>query len=109
MIPLATTTIAILRPRAGVDAYDPQAHRTIRRGIRAHIGAPSGRDRHIGGDQSTITDHLDADPCDLQHADRVRDETTGDLFDVVWVRSRQGFGLNHVAAGLTQTVGAANG
>lgn len=109
MIPLSTTTITIRRPAAGVDPYEQTTAALVTQGIAAHIGSPGGADVRIGGDQQIITDHLDADVCDLRHGDTVTDDGNGVTYQVVWVRRRIGLGLDHMAAGLVQVEGAANG
>lgn len=109
MIPINTTTISIFRPPSGQDPYDAAPNTKEAAGVRAVIGSPSGTDRAIGGDQQIISARLTADPCDLRHYDEVRDDVTGETYAVVWSRKRNGFGLDHVAAGLRQVTGAANG
>ena len=108
MIPLATTTITISRKREDEDPYETPTIRAVATGIRAVIGSPSGRDRVIGGDQSSITAKLDCDVCDLRHYDIVTDDRTCVEYAVVWVTNRIGLGLDHLEAGLNATVGASN-
>lgn len=109
MIPLAVTTIAIRRPPPDDDPLEQGPKRLMETGIRAVIGSPSGADLMAGGDRSVVAARLTADPCDLRPSDEVQDETTGDRYQIVWVRTRQGYGLDHVAAGLSEVVGAPNG
>jgi hypothetical protein len=109
VIPLATTTITIERPRGDEDPYDTPVVRPQVTGVRAVIGSPSGRDHIIGGDQSVVTAKLNCDLCDLRHYDEVIDDTTGDRYSVVWVRRRVALGLDHLAAGLNTVEGQAGG
>lgn len=109
MIPVATTTITISRPRTDEDPYDTPVVRPVANGIRAVIGSPSGRDHILGGHQEIVTAKLDCDPCDLKHYDRVTDDTTDDTYSVVSIRTRVGLGLDHIEAGLNAVAGASNG
>ena len=107
-VPLATTSIAVLRvpTDATRDPYDAQpAPETVVSGVRAHISSPSGRERVAGGSQEVVEFRLACDSVDLRHTDRVQDEQSGAIYEVVWARSRQGLGLDHVEAGLKQVSG----
>lgn len=106
-IPLATTTISVLRADIdGVDPYDPApAASTIATGVRAVISSPSGSENIVGAEQETVTFRLDCDPTNLTHHDQVVDETSGETFDVVWARQRSGLGLDYTQAGLRQVQG----
>lgn len=108
MIPLHTTTITVLRPPANVDPYDGAPARPVATNVRAVIGSPSGADTRLGGDVSSVSARLDCDPCDVKFYDQVRDDQTRDVYEIVWLRNRSGFGLDHVEAGLAQVQGAAN-
>lgn len=112
MIPIATTTIAVLRVTADptYDGFDSASATpaTVASGVRAVIGEPSGSETVQGNaSQEDVTYRLDADPVSLLDTDQVRDEVTGDTYDVVWARARGGFGLSHTVAGLRQVRGAA--
>lgn len=114
-IPLATTTIAVLRlpDDATRDPYEAQPEPAVAAaGIRAHFSSPRGNEVHRGGQQSEVTDRLGCDLVDLRHTDQVRDETTGDVYDVVWVRTRRSTdpgmaGLDHIEAGVRRVTGLA--
>lgn len=109
MIGFATTTITVLRVADDPDRdpYDTQpAPAEVHTGVRAHIGAPTGGERVAGGEQSRIDLRLTCDPVDLRHTDQVRDDTTGETFQVVWVKQRTGFKLDHVTAFLQYIEGA---
>lgn len=108
-IPLASTTVSILRPLVTInDPYNDNTgtdYSTVESGIRAHISSPSGREIVRGGEQADVSFHLSADPCDLDHADRIVDEMTGATYLVDWTFDRPGFGLDHVEAGIRKIVG----
>lgn len=116
-VPLATTTIAVLRlpdgtPEEGDDWPDPYDEQltereTIESGVRAHISAPSGQEQVAGGEQSVVRFSLACDPIDLRHTDWVLDEGTNVVYSVVWAAARRGLGLEHTAAGLQLVEGAA--
>jgi hypothetical protein len=111
MIPVATTTIRVLRSAtdATTDPYDPPAApaAAVASGVRAVISAPTGRERNIGGTEQAVEFSLNCDPVDLAHTDTVEDEATGIAYQVVWVTQRSGFGLDHTRAGLREIVGVA--
>ncbi len=107
-VPLHTTTVSVLRVPADAarDPYDPPpAAEVVASGIRAHIASPSGRERTAGGSQEVVEFRLTCDPTDLRHTDQVQDDRTGDLYEVVWARNREGFSLDQVQAGLRQVSG----
>lgn len=115
-VPFATTTISVLRLPADLpeededyrDPYDAQpAREAISTGVRAHISAPSGTERVAGGSQEVIDAKLACDPADLLHTDRVLDERTEIVYEVVWSLPRRGLGLDHTEAGLKLVEGLA--
>ncbi len=119
-LPIATTTIKILRPPAsdaGVDPYDPGkgALGTIASGVRAVFSKPSGGTTVGGGEhgptgsQEAVGWTLLADPCDLRHIDTVVDETTTQEYAVAWAKARQDpdGNLDHVVAGVDEVRGGA--
>lgn len=102
MIPLATTTIAVLRASAP-DQYDepyggstPADRSEVAAGVRAVIDRPTGREQVAGGEQNRVDLSLACDPCDINHLDQVRDENTDQVYRVVWVLAYPG----HVEGGL---------
>lgn len=94
MIPLATTTITILRQSVAAQ-YDepytgdsPDVRREAATGIRAVIDRPTGRtgrEKVAGGEQNIVELLLVCDPCDLDYRDLVRDDRTTIVYRVVWV------------------------
>lgn len=111
-IPLSTTTIAVKRPSVGADVdpwviSDDASDTTVEAGIAAHISAPSGLERAVGGAQESVTFRLLADTTDLENTDRVLDEGTGDTWEVVWTEQRTGLGMDHTYAEIRKVEGAA--
>lgn len=109
-VPVATTTIAVLRVPfdPARDPYDAKpAAEVIASGLRAHISTPRGREQIAGGSQEVVEFRLSCDPVDLRHTDQVRDEQTDAVYDVTWARVRRGLGLDHIEAGLKQVAGVA--
>lgn len=119
MIPLATTTISVLRvpadePADGEDyrdPYDAQPERTVVvAGVRARIGQPSSRERVAGGTQAITDLALWCDPFNgaLLATDHVLDEATGDVYELAGPGFHQrGLDLDHFVAPIKQIVGLA--
>lgn len=111
MIPLATTTISVLRATADparddMDQPADSAYAVVASGVRAAISSPSGSSVSANGTREEITFRLSCDPVDgLSYLDHVRDETSGQTFFVVWAAQRTGLGLDHTEGGLRQVVG----
>lgn len=110
MVLIETTTVTITRPLTG-DPYEiGSAVTEVATGLSAHISSPSGSEARIGGEREQVTAVLLIDPgVDLARTDRVVDDITGETYDVAWVRTRTGLGLDHVKAGLVAFKGAAVG
>ena len=107
-IPLATTTISVLPGTTSGDPYDSDPSDTpTATGVRAHISTGSGDETVRGGQQEVVTFRLSCDPVELSHTNRVKDEATDEVYEVVWARSRTGLDLDHVQAGLRMVKGAA--
>lgn len=115
MIPFATTTIAVLRVPdiPGSDPEDEQpAAEVVASGIRAHISTSHGREEVQGAStQEVVEFRVTCDPAEIRKDDRVRDESTGEVYEVVWARERRGpslgvGGLDHMEGGLRQVRGA---
>lgn len=109
-IPIATTTITVLRPAeldASDDPYDPVETEPdeLAVGVRANIAVADGGEELTGrSSNETVRFRLRADPTDLASSDLVVDDTTGERYAVVWARNRvTGLGLDHVIADLIQT------
>lgn len=102
MIPLHTTTIDVLRSdQDGTkDRLDPLTWSTVHPNVRAVISTPIGSERVAGGSSEDVSARLDCDPVAIRHTDRVRDNTTGETFEVTWARTRYGLGLDHTVADL---------
>lgn len=103
MIPFSTTTVAVRRSDQDgtLDLTDTLTWTDVRTGVRAVIGNPAGSEIQAGGSQSAVMLRLNCDPiADLDHADRIVDETTGQVYEVLWAVQRGGLGLEHTVAGL---------
>lgn len=108
-IALATTTISVQRLPADTsrDGYDDvPARTTVKTGLRAVIGSPSGRETITTGNRTVATFTLNSDPFDFEPTDRVTDEATGDEYDVIWTRTRSEL-IPHTEGRLQQASGAA--
>jgi hypothetical protein len=108
-VPLATTTVQILRAAADTsrDYWDADPAPATVASVRAHLSSPSGREIRGEGSQQIVDMVLLCDPVDLHHDDRVKDLTTGTLYRITWVRKRYGLGLDHMVAGLMVAEGIA--
>lgn len=113
MITVATTTIKVEHSDQAIDdiqdpwgeGYDtpsdiPDVWNVVAEGVRAVIDAPTGTEGGPG-DTEVINFTLKCDPVILTFRDRVTDETSGQMYSVVWAVAQAGiFGLSHVTAGL---------
>lgn len=103
MIPTATTTITVLRVAPGDVTDDPYSgatpadRTTVITGVRAVIDRGRGSERVAGGEQGVVDLTLTCDPVSLGHTDQVRDDATGDVYDVTWTVA---YPRSHVEAGL---------
>lgn len=108
-IPLASTTISVLRrTQQFVEPYTDTvvADRTVvATGVRAHINGWGGSEITTGGEQQNITASFTCDPCDIDHRDLVRDDTTGQTYEVQWVQRRKALGFDYVRGSLVQATG----
>lgn len=108
MIPLATTTITVLRPPPeDVDAEPYSGTETtglqpVAVAVRAVISRPTGREQLAGAEQAIGDLHLVCDLVDLHHLDSVSDDTTGERYRVVWTFTYPG---EHTEAGLRRIQG----
>lgn len=106
MIPLATTTITHKRATE-TEPGEGRTFTTIASRVRAVIGSPSGREALLAGggresvDAVLVSDQLD----DAAHTDTITDETSGDVWEIVWLQDREGLGLAHTKAGLRRVAG----
>lgn len=119
-IPVATTRISVERKRAqtagqpvdrdpwedGYPGDQPEEWETVASGVRAVVSVGTGRTVGPGAAQR-VEFSLQCDPTDLRHLDRVRDETTGDLYEVEWAMTSPGVAglLGSTRAGLSQREG----
>lgn len=109
MIPLSTTTIAVLRLKTGSEYDEPYGgaeplnRDVIATGIRAVLDHPQGRAQLEGGQQNIATYGLKCDPTDVRYLDMIQEEPTGRLFRIDWFIAYP----DHVEAGLHDTEGEA--
>ena len=113
MIPISTTTIKIERAadRSNIDPEDYDEltdFETVETGVRAVIDTTTGGEGGPSGSVESVTFTLLADPCDLNHLDRVVDEVTGDRYEVVWSVTSPGVAgmLGSTKAGLNTSRGS---
>lgn len=121
MIPLATTTIDILRDMTPADdnEYDsnhssqPVSKQVVTaRGIRACINTPLRPREDMGStgtEQVRLRVKMQCDPCDLTHLDEVRDNKTGLIYNVMWVLPRAELGIKYMQCEITLAEGTATG
>lgn len=104
MLPFNTTLITVLRSSEADtgDGY-PDAEPTwspVVRDVRAVISRPSGTFVQAGTVQEVVALPLSCDPCDLQHTDRVLDQSDQVVYKVKFVKYARGFGLDAMKAEL---------
>lgn len=109
-IPLATTTITVKRTPTDPDRdpYDPPpAQTTVASGVRAHISTARGSEDLAGSSREIVWFRIGCDPfpTGLRHTDEVEDDQTGEVYEVVWVKQRQGLGLDHFEGRMKQVSG----
>lgn len=108
-IPLNTTTITVRRSvfTGDEDPYDtPPEPTDIATGIRAVISATSGNDLIAGrSTQETVSFGVRCDPTDLEAGDQVVDDTSGEVFEVMWAHTTVGLELDHTTGELRRVTG----
>ena len=110
MIPIATTTVSVWRLPAdnALDGFDPQPTRVqVASGLRATIGAPSGRASIATGDKVVVGFSLSTDPFDFANDDQLVDESTGETYLLLWARRITALGLDHCMGAVRIVQGAA--
>lgn len=102
-LPFATRQVSILRAPGleALDSYDTTPDYLPVADVRAVISGPAGSERTSRAQAERVTAKLIADPCELTHLDRVRDDC-GTVWLVEWVQESHGLGLDHVTAGLVR-------
>lgn len=107
MIPLSTTTIAVLRVDPATEFDEPYAgteplNRVVaENAVRAVIDHPAGTVEQAGGQQNVAGYGLKCDPVDIVYDDLIQDETTGRTYAIEWII----FYPDHVEARLYDTEG----
>lgn len=107
---ITTTTVTVTRQAGTGDSWVPASTTTAYSGLAAHVSAPAGRDSIAGGDAEVVTAvaYLPSGTV-IRHDDLITDDTSGIQHEVVWVRQRDGLGLDHVHIGLRAVRGGASG
>lgn len=109
MLPLTTTRVDLYRP-AMADGDEPVSRMAYRSGLPAVVHTQAGGELLGHGQSETVIGRLDLSTNPgLKHWDQVYDRTTGNWWEVTWVRTRTGLGLDHVEAGLRATQGVTVG
>lgn len=113
MIPLATTTVSVLRLPEGT-GYDepyggpePGSRTAVTSGLRAVIDYPSGTIQVAGGVQAIEEYRLIADPAPVDYRDLIRDEGTGRVYRITWLIAYPASVApdDHIEAGLRSVEG----
>lgn len=89
-LPLATTTVTVLRAPVADDYAEPYSGTTtgdldeVASGVPAVIYAPTGREAVAGGEQ-TVTDlRFACELADVKNKDHLRDDSTGVVYRITW-------------------------
>jgi hypothetical protein len=110
MLPMTTTRVLVERVPADIDPYERASSWQEVGRVDGVVSIAAGSDVRVGGDQSTLNAQLHINPdVELRHSDRITDLTTNEVWYVTWVRKRYELGLEYTKAGLTQTLGGADG
>jgi hypothetical protein len=105
MIAVSTTTITH-RTGAETEPGEGRTFTTAQSRVRATIGSPTGKDLlAAGGGREVIDAVLNCDPITASHYDRIVDDDTAEVWEIVWVQNRNGLGLDHTRAGLKRVAG----
>lgn len=102
-LPLATTTVTILRPPATDDYAEPYSGagtaglEEVAAGVPAVIYAPIGREAVAGGEQTETDLRFVCDLADVKNADHLKDDSTDVIYRIVWCIAYAG---EHIEGGL---------
>lgn len=89
-LPLATTTVTILRAPAADDYAEPYSGTPtagldeVVTGVPAVIYAPTGREAVAGGEQTATDLRFVCEPVDIKSTDYLKDDTTGVTYRITW-------------------------
>lgn len=106
-IPLATTTITVLRLPASSDYDEPYSGDTdvqrtpAAQRVRAVIDRPTGAAEIAGGQQNVADYGLKCDYVELTYLDHIQDDTTGRIYRITWFIAYP----DHVEAGIRDVEG----
>lgn len=107
-LPISNTTISVMRSVSTDDSLPIDSPAVLASHIAAVIRPKSsGREDQVGGSKALSTYLLNADTNDLRHTDLVLDESSQQLFDVIFAVYRAGLGLDHMYAELQLVQGMA--
>lgn len=104
MIPASTTTFTVRT----LTESEPGEGRTITATaqVAGTLSSPSGGEVwQAGGGSETVDAVIICDPATIAHTDQLVDDTTGDVWEVSWVRKRIGLGLDHMRLGVNRVTG----
>jgi len=105
-LPLTTTTVTIERIPDDVDPYETATLTVVGLNVPAVVSGSSGAGLDVGGAQETLSAKLFTEQdVDLKKSDQVTDDTSGEVWRVLWVRERYELGLGHKVAGLEAVEG----
>lgn len=115
-LPLATTTIAVLRSAPADEYAEPYSgapeRSTVASGVPAVIDTPvgrtAGREYVAGGEQTTTELRLLCDRTELSRLDHIRDERTDQVYRLEWFVDFPGSAPGddgHVEGGLSMVEG----
>lgn len=108
-LPFTTTYVTIQRVSNPLrDSREEPVWVTVATGVPCVLGSISGSE--IGRTRIDKNAGARFQPgVDVRSYDRLTDERTGDVYETGSVQTRIGFGLDHVAVQLMNTIGASGG
>lgn len=102
MIPVANTTVSVIRVTQPEDAYSEHVESIVARGIRAVISEAGGAlTRDTTGALISSDRKMTSDPADIRAGDKILCERTGVTYLVSWASPYAG-PLTHVTASLSE-------
>ena len=111
-LPFSTTTITIERPnnRATADGYTPETYTTVATGVAAVVSNHDAKETQAQGNRTSVTAKLHvAYDADLDHYDRITDDSDGVTYEVTGVWRRDSFGISFTEARLLSVTGVTHG
>jgi hypothetical protein len=110
-LPITSTNVTVYRLVNDMsDDTATPVYQVTASAVDAVIGREGGLEKLVGGDEEDIQARGDFPfDLDISNLDRVKDEVTGDVWDVMWTMKRTGLGLDHIEVGLRKVIGVARG